>query len=380
MTQADVPAPPLSSIWSDIDPVAAFARDYAQARAKFLAACADRGLVVETHEHPVERGPAGESLAVDVAVLGPAAAPAALLLTSATHGVEGFCGSGCQVALLRDAAFAAYVERRGVAVVLVHALNPWGFAHLARTTEDNVDLNRNFREFAGAARNDAYLEIHDFILPSAWPPASGQEARLAAYVAERGALALQAALTTGQSDRPDGLFYAGTKATWSQQVIRDVLRRHARRERLGWIDFHTGLGPSGHAEKIYAGPDDATMLARARSWWGCDVTSIYDGSSTSARLSGMLYNAALEECPSTAYAGIALEYGTLPMPEVTRALRARHWLAAHPEATEQQRNDVLKLARDAFFVDTPAWKAMVVGQARAAALQALAGLATRERT
>lgn len=380
MRQAFVPALPLSSIWSDVDAVGAFGCDYAEARAKFRATAARRALELETHVLPGHRGPAGEELAVDVAVLGPATSPAALVLTSATHGVEGFCGSGCQVALLADDAFAAYVERRGVAVVFVHALNPWGFAHVARTTEENVDLNRNFRDFAREVHNDAYLGIHDFILPSAWPPPPEQEARLAAYIGERGAGALQAALTTGQTVRPDGLFFAGCQATWSHRMIRDVLRRHARRERLGWIDFHTGLGPSGHAEKIYAGPDDATMLARARSWWGCDVTSIYDGSSTSARVSGMLFNAALEECPSAAYAGIALEVGTLPMPEVTRALRARHWLAAHPEATAQQRTDVLKLTRDAFFVDTPAWKAMVVGQARAAALQALAGLATREGT
>ena len=29
-------------------------------------------------------------------------------------------------------------------VVLVHGLNPYGFAHFTRTTENNVDLNRNF--------------------------------------------------------------------------------------------------------------------------------------------------------------------------------------------------------------------------------------------
>lgn len=369
-------APPLSSIWSDVDAVGAFAADYAAARAKFLAACAARGLAVESHAHPTHHGPAGEPLAVDVALLGPADASAALVITSGTHGAEGFCGSGCQVALLADDAFAAYVARRGVAVILVHALNPWGFAHLARTTEDNVDLNRNFRDFSRLARNDAYLEVHDFMLPAVWPPPAAQEARMADFVARRGAAALQAALTTGQSDRPDGLFFAGRQATWSQQVIRGVLRRHAgARQRLGWIDVHTGLGPCGHGEKIFAGPDDAATLARARAWWGADVTSIYDGSSTSAQVTGMLFNAALEECPSAEYAGIALEYGTLPMTEVVRALRARQWLAVHPEATAAQRADVLSLARDAFFVDTLAWKAMVVAQARVAALQALAGLA-----
>ncbi len=364
MTTAPAPAVPLSSIWSNVDPVASFGADYGEARASFLAAAKARGLAVESHVHPAARGPAGETLAVDVAVLGPADCASALVLTSGTHGVEGFCGSGCQVALLSDDAFAAYVERRGVAVIIVHALNPWGFAHLARTTEDNVDLNRNFRDFAVLSRNDAYLEIHDLVLPGTWPPGAEQEARLAAYVRARGAKVLQDALTTGQADRPDGLFFCGTKATWSQVVIRDILRRHGRsRRRLGWIDFHTGLGPAGHAEKIFAAPDDAAVLARARSWWGCDVTSIYDGSSTSAKVTGMLFYAAVEECPNTEYTGIALEYGTLPWMQVNHALRARHWLSNHPEATPAQRQDVLRLTRDAFFVDTSSWKAMVVGQA-----------------
>lgn len=373
-------AEPLSSIWSDVDPVAAFGADYAEARGKFLAAARSRGLAVASHTHPTHRGPGGETLAVDVAVLESAGAASALILTSGTHGAEGFCGSGCQVALLADDAFVAYVHRRGVAVVFVHALNPWGFAHLARTTEDNVDLNRNFRDFGSLARNDAYLEVHDFMLPATWPPTSADDARMAAYVAKHGAGALQAAVSTGQSDRPDGLFFTGTAPTWSHRVLREALRLHAApRRRVGWIDFHTGLGPCGHGEKIFAGPDDAAMLARARAWWGGDVTSIYDGSSTSAPVTGMLFHAALEECPKSEYTGIALEYGTLAMNDVLHALRGRQWLAAHPEAATQQRAALVRLARDAFFVDAPAWKAMVVGQGRAVALQALAGLAAADR-
>lgn len=372
---------PLSSIWSDVDAPAAFARDYAEAQSLFRAAAQQRGLAVAAHVHPTARGPAGEALAVDVAVLGDAGAQAALLLTSGTHGVEGFCGSGAQVALLRDDAFVAYVERLGVAVVLVHALNPWGFAHLARTTEDNVDLNRNFRDFGAQARNDAYLEVHDFMLPATWPPTADDEARLADYLARRGPAALQAALTTGQCDRPDGLFYAGREPAWSQRVLRDVLRQHgASRRRLGWIDFHTGLGPCGHAEKIFAGPDDAAMLRRARAWWGGDVTSIYDGSSTSAQVTGMLFFAALDECPATEYTGIALEVGTRPLPEVTLALRGRQWLRNAPTADAALGDAVLRRCRDAFYVDTPAWKAMVCAQARACALQALHGLARGSAT
>ena len=338
-----------------------------------MAAATALALPVETHVHPSARGPAGEALAIDVAILGDATAPSLLLVTSGTHGAEGFCGSGCQVALMRDPWFVDAVRRSGAAVAFLHALNPFGFAHLARTNEDNVDLNRNFRDFAATTPNAAYLEIHDFIVPDAWPPTPANEARLARYVAERGMAALQSALSTGQADRPDGLFFAGTKPTWSSGVLRDVLRRHAAaRRRLTWIDVHTALGPLGHAEKIYAGPDDPATLARTRACFGADVTSIYDGSSTSARVTGMLFHAVPECCPGPEYAGVALEYGTLPLPEVIAALRARQWLSNHPDAPADVRARILRLARDAFYVDTPAWKAMVYAQARAAMLQALA--------
>ena len=76
----------------------------------------------------------------EVALLGPADAASVLVTISATHGVEGFCGSGVQV--------ATFAQRQnvpaGMALVAVHAINPYGFAWLRRVTEDNVDLNRNF--------------------------------------------------------------------------------------------------------------------------------------------------------------------------------------------------------------------------------------------
>ena len=369
------PAGTLGWTWSSVDPASHFAADYAQARGKFLAAAAERNAQVETHVHPHAHGPGGEMLAIDIARIGARDARNALLITSATHGIEGFCGSGCQVALLADDAFVASLERSGVELLLLHALNPFGFAHLSRTTEENVDLNRNFRDFANLPRNQAYLDVHEFIVPSTWPPSPQNELRIGQYVAKHGAFALQQAVSGGQCDRDDGLFFGGTRPSWSQGVMRDVLRRlGASRKRLAWIDVHTGLGPSGHGEKIYAGPDDATMFARAKSFWGADVTSIWQGTSTSAKVEGMLFYAALDECAGVEYTGIALEFGTQSYMDVMNALRARQWLLNQRDADVAQRASILRQVRDAFYVDTDAWKAMVYGQARAASLQALAAL------
>ena len=105
------------------------------------------------------------------------------------------------------------------------------------------------------------------------------------------------------------------------------------------------------------------------------MTSIYDGSSTSALLTGLMWLAAYEECPQAEYTGIALEYGTLPVIEVINALRADQWLENHPETDAEQRQAIKRQVRDAFYTDTDAWKQPIVAQALDAALQGLAGLA-----
>jgi hypothetical protein len=355
---------------------ACFAQTYAQARSKFLAAAEAAGLDVHSRAHPL-LGRDGEALAMDVVLDGPTDADALLIVSSACHGVEGFCGSGVQVALLGDAGLRAHARERGVALLHVHGLNPWGFSWWRRTTQENVDLNRNFQDFgAPLPANANYDAIAHLLVPSQWPPPPEVDAALAAYAAAHGDKALQAAITGGQHAHPQGLFYGGVNPTWSHVTLRHVLQDHARRcRRLGWIDLHTGLGPCGVGERIFACADDAAALARARNWWGEAVTSTYDGSSTSAKLTGLMWMAAYQECAQAEYTGIALEYGTVSMPEVIAALRADQWLENHPQAaTTSQRLAIKQQVRDAFYIDTDPWKQRVVEQALEATLQGIDGL------
>jgi hypothetical protein len=359
-----------------IDVPAAFAATYLEARAKFRGAAESRRLAVIPHVHPQAVGAQGEELAIDLALLGDAAARAMLVLLSGVHGIEGFCGSGCQVALLQDETVVAAVRHSGAAVLFCHAVNPYGFSHLRRTNEDNVDINRNFRDFAAPSTpNAAYASLHSVIVPPTWPPTAGNAAVIDDYIARYGAAQLQAAVSSGQCEFPDGLFYAGRAPAWSNMTLRDLLREHGQgRARIGWIDIHSGLGPWGHGEKIYAGPDDAPMIARARACYGCDVTTYYDATSTSAALTGVSFHAALDACPKAEFTGIGLEYGTQPLDDVFEALRAEQWLANHPEATEPARGAIKRRMRDAFHDDRDAWKMIVYGQARVAVLQALRAL------
>jgi Protein of unknown function (DUF2817) len=355
----------------------AFSKRYAEARDKFLSAAQDAGLPVQSHPHPLP-GRDGESLAMDVVRDGPADAQNLLIISSACHGVEGYCGSGVQVHALRHTAWRQAARDAGVAVLYIHALNPHGFSHVRRVTHENVDINRNFHDFSQPLPvNTAYREVQPLLLPEVWPPDAANAAAVAQFIAERGMPAFQAAVSAGQHEFADGLFFGGRGPTWSNLTLRNVLREHGRAcQRMAWIDLHTGLGPSGVGERIFACANDNAALARAKAWWGQGITSIYDGSSTSSYLTGLMWMAAYQECPQAQYTGIAMEYGTQPMDKVMHALRGDHWLHLHPEAPEALRQQIKQDLMDAFYVDTDTWRQQIVDQAMDAMHQAVGGLAS----
>ena len=363
--------------------VDSFSASYAEARAKFLQGAAAAGLSIQNHVHPL-LGRDGEVLAMDLARDGPLDAKSLLIVSSACHGVEGYCGSGVQVFTLHDHEWRDHARTQGVAVLYVHALNPYGFSHIRRTTHENVDLNRNFQDFSKPLpTNAAYAELHSLLLPPSWPPDASNAQVIAKFVQERGAKAYQAAVTGGQHAFPDGLFFGGVEPTWSNKTLRSVLREHGvSAKRIGWIDLHTGLGPSGHGERIFACPDDAQALKRARDWWAgggaTPVTSIYDGSSVSAMLTGLMWMSVGQQCPQAEYTGIAIEYGTVPVPEVIDALRGEHWLRIHPEAPTALARAIKQRLLDAFYTNTDAWKGQIVAQARQAMFQAAVGLSRKD--
>jgi len=360
--------------------VEAFSPSYAQARTKFLEAAAAAGLSIESHAHPL-KGRDGEDLAMDVVRDGPADAKKLLIVSSACHGVEGYCGSGVQVFALHDAEWRAKARDAGVAVLYIHALNPYGFSHVRRFTHENVDLNRNFQDFSKPLPvNTAYREVQPLLLPEQWPPGPENQAAVAEYIATKGEAAWQAAISQGQHEFPQGVFFGGTEPTWSNRTLRQVLRQHgAAASKIAWIDLHTGLGPSGHGERIYAGNDDAVAVARARAWWdgggATPVTSIYDGSSTSAFLTGLMWTSIYDECPHAEYTGIAMEYGTVPVLDVMNAIRAEQWLNLHPETPADKAAQIKAQMLAAFYTDTDVWKGQIISQARQSMFQAVDGLA-----
>ena len=354
-----------------------FAGRYAEARARFLAAAAAAGASIESHPHPL-RGPEGERLSCDVARLGPPRASRALVTISATHGVEGHCGSGAQVATLREGLLRDLP--RDTCAVMVHAINPHGFAWSRRVTEDNVDLNRNFVDHAQPyPSNPGYEELREAICPATRDAASlaAAQRRLDAYAAAHGPMALQQAISGGQYVDPQGVFFGGHAPTWSNRTLRRVfaaLGAHARD--IAVIDYHTGLGPYGHGELIMSSKANPDGWRRACDWLGKDeITSPDLGNSSSAPLVGVNSQGMREAAGDARLTTVALEFGVRPLAETLGALREDAWLHAHAEMGTPAWAQAKARMRHVFYGDEPGWKEMIVARGFDVTRRMLAGLA-----
>src|SRR6185436_13063924 len=111
----------------------------------------------------------------------------------------GYCGSGAQVDWLGRGELARVPK--GTAVLMIHAINPYGFAWNRRVTEDNVDLNRNWIDFGRPLPiNEGYAELNDVLCPRDWSEATQERtgSELMSWVAQNGMGRLQQAVSGGQ--------------------------------------------------------------------------------------------------------------------------------------------------------------------------------------
>lgn len=353
-----------------------FSVSYSEARAKFLAAAEAAGAGLKAYHHP-EAGPDGGVLATDCAWIGPEDARRVLVMVSATHGIEGYCGSGAQVDWLRRG--EATRAPQDMAVLLVHGLNPYGFAWGRRVTHENVDLNRNFIDFAERLPSNAeYDKLADAVKPADWSQASQAASRqvILDYAKTYGFRAMAQAISGGQYTHPDGVFYGGAGPTWSRRTLEALFRdRLSGATDVGILDYHTGLGPEGFAEQIISAPRGTAEYDRAVTWHGLAATSHTSGDSVSANIAGDWLGAVPRLLAHARVTGVALEFGTVDSTQVLDAVRADNWLHAHGDLASAQGQAIKQQIRDAFYVDSDIWRGMVLGQSLIAVRQAMAGLA-----
>jgi hypothetical protein len=263
-----------------------FSDNYPEAREKFLSAARAAGALIDSFPLS-ERGPDDGLLAADIAWLGESDAPRVMVTISGTHGVEGFFGSAIQIEWLRRAKAPL---PKDLAVLHVHAINPFGFAWLRRTNEQNIDINRNWIDFdLPYPQNPQYEELSDDLCPSDWSPETQARtgARIADWIKRHSFAEFQKAVSGGQWMHPTGLFYGGLAPCWSRTTLKRILySKLVAASRINLIDFHTGLGPCGYAEVIVGRSRTDPGFERTRAWIGAAAKSLHGDGSVSAEIKG----------------------------------------------------------------------------------------------
>ncbi len=328
-------------------------------RDAFLAAAGEAGFTLAFHPHP-QAGPTGGVIGTHVASAGPADAEELVCITSGLHGIEGYLGSELQTRLLREGVLAPLLQDRRV--VLVHAVNPFGFAWHRRVNEDNIDLNRNFIDFEKPLPvNEGYEAFKEILNPKVWNDAHVAELEAAAREAGQrlGPFQLFKAVSGGQYAYPGGMQYGGSGPAWSRRTIERIWAEAMQgRARAVHLDLHTGLGRRGEGLLMTYGAESQSRIQRARRMWGdialsppADDPSILSTGTMGPHLEGMF--------PAAEVLSVTLEFGTLPGEKVSRSMAADNWLHQFGDFASAQGMQIKRDILDAFYVDAPDFREMV---------------------
>lgn len=356
-----------------------FSADYQRAREAFLSTCEKRGADVLSWQNPL-RGLNSEPLFTDAVFQGPSDASNVVVTISGVHGPEGFCGSGIQTGLLKTLADTALPA--DVCLLHIHALNPYGFSWLRRVTEDNVDLCRNFIDFAKTPETPLFDDIAEILVPKNWTNDARAiaDGELEKFIDEHGESIARSVIAGGQYTHPFSVHYGGVRPTWSNLVLQEIIATHlVGRRHVACLDFHTGLGPYGEGQLLVFHRPGTGQLGRARAWWGNRAAAVYDGESIAYEINGALLDGFEAALPDADVTCAAYEFGTLNKEAVWNAIRADQWLYAYGDIHSQQAQDIRDENRAAFYGDEPEWKRAVWDQAVWAIGRAILGVSADDK-
>ncbi len=325
-----------------------FPLTYDECRERFRWTCRLAGLTWTPH--PITaRGPHGQELTIDVTSYGASTPARALVILSGVHGDEGFSSSR----LLCDA-IERWVDDGAdprladdVAVLMVHAVNPWGMAYWRRQNESNVDLNRNWGrdERTEVPYNAGYEIIHDALVPGGdrLPSADSLFEVTRALIDEHGDSWVKSAVSEGQFSHADGLYFGGDRTEESNRILAGVVRdRLAGAEEVLVVDLHTGLGEFGTYTLLSHVPEDHPDDAWLRSVFDPDRIECTSAvGATTGPKHGQIASGLNDVVAAATWRTVTMELGTISDTRMIVNERAEHWVHFHGDRATPEHAQVV---------------------------------------
>jgi hypothetical protein len=342
----------------------AFSPDYDSARDRFRSLGHSLGATLETHTID-SLGPQGQALSIDAALFSPDAPRRVVIISSGLHGVEGFFGAAVQTAWMeRHRHHFSLSAHTGL--VLLHALNPYGFAWLRRWNEENVDLNRNFL-LPGVAYQGSpshYPQVDGFLNPTTAPSwFEPFTLKAIALILRYGMTTLKQTIPVGQYDFPKGLFFGGHHPSQTQRILAENLPQWVgTATQVLHIDLHTGLGRWATYKLLTEESRDSERVQRLRHQFGVEAIETLDTSTTAYQIRGSLEAWCKHQFPQCGYDFLTAEFGTYSMLKVVRALRAENraywWGGGDRTVDHWSKQQVVEV----FAPANPRWREAVIAQ------------------
>lgn len=233
-------------------------KTYEESRKAFL--CAAKELKdLQIHFEAILQNETQDDLYTDIVHIKNEGENPLVIITSGLHGIEGYVGSAMQISLLTQIK-SKKINITGLDLLLVHAINPWGFKNNRRVTSNNVDLNRNFSmtDDLYQIKNTGYSKLRAILEPTKKYSRRSLDnlifpLRFLSNIIKYSKPTLMQAIGEGQYEFEKGIIFGGRTFEEENIGITKALQIYCEPyKRILIIDLHTGLGKKGKLQLLNA--------------------------------------------------------------------------------------------------------------------------------
>ncbi|MBL8022021.1 MAG: DUF2817 domain-containing protein [Leptospirales bacterium] len=357
---------------TDAEKLGYFKETYESNREAFRQLCArmkDQRAEASTLNVPSR---SDKDLTIDLCYFPPATPGGKLvIITSGIHGIEAFASSAIQRFFMDR--LLGKLNRADLGILLVHGVNPFGFRHERRVTENNVDLNRNFDETPALfqTKNEGYSKINSLLNPTEQANPGNLSNRFfplrAIYnIVMHSMAALRQAALQGQYEYPKGIYFGGSDFEPQKEILSPRFLQVASSYRaIMLIDIHTGYGARGKLHFFPNAIKDAATRKRIETVYAGyqvdygDTKDFYTTTGDFSEYLGKLLK-------GKEYIPMVFEFGTLDSQTTSGSIKSIHNMILENQGyhygfdSDESKAEVRRRFREHFYPSSSVWRTQVL--------------------